>query len=501
MKKLLLILSICFAYGCSEDIVSTKYNNNSSSTEDKQKILSNNISKVALKGDSIFVFTDLGYSVVKSINDINSLFSFENDVSYGYKICYLIGQEHIYTTYTDTKDSTITTKVFSDGNLYNEVNQNWVIKHSTISATVEMAEKSDTLYSAMPYSGVRINTGNKCYLSLIDTIKGNIKEYPKTADTEDTTDIFYRKNFKDHITGSTINNINGVKIFNNKIIAQTWGGIYTSTDGDVWHKNEFMKNKAKECIESSEGFVNNKKIFYAMYRSKINNPSWDTIYTGENKNHGLYVSDDNLETFTYFPKFKDKMIGEESFRAMSSHKNKIIIATTDSVYAGVFDGASFIWKSMSLSSVFASTINSVAINDSLFLLGSDNVGVIYSKDFENWSFLSRNKIIENDLKEVYAYPSIITRKNPITTFAYRLKDDDNVTIEIFDYNGDLVKTVICNQKRNKGYNLLKSTILKYDNWNGTDNNNKNVKPGTYRFKITTLNTKKEAWGQVVVGVL
>lgn len=156
---------------------------------------------------------------------------------------------------------------------------------------------------------------------------------------------------------------------------------------------------------------------------------------------------------------------------------------------------------MSLSSVFASTINSVAINDSLFLLGSDNVGVIYSKDFENWSFLSRNKIIENDLKEVYAYPSIITRKNPITTFAYRLKDDDNVTIEIFDYNGDLVKTVICNQKRNKGYNLLKSTILKYDNWNGTDNNNKNVKPGTYRFKITTLNTKKEAWGQVVVGVL
>ncbi len=501
MKKLLLLISFFFAYNCSDNSVSSLNDNDNSSKEDfnDQEIFTNTISKLMLKGDSLFIFTPTGYSVVPSLSNMDYLYSFENDITDGFNITHFVDDNHVYNGYVDEKNNTINTKTFLNGNLYDETVYDFIIKNKSISAIVEIAPKSDTIYGAMLYSGMLVVADNQYYMSLIDTVANNLIPYP-TAPITDTNHIFYPKNYNKYITSNPKNNVNGVKILNNQIIAQTWDGIYTSKDGDVWKKNEFMAQKAKECIESSFGVVNGKDIFYSMYRTKQNHV-WDTLYTGETQNHGLYVSDDNLETFTYFPKFKDKIIGGESFIHMSSHKDKIIIATTDSVYAGVYNGISFSWQSMGIKSTMANSINSVAINDSMYFLGSENAGVLYSKDFKNWEYIIKSKSVETDLKEIYAFPSKITRINAKTTFAYSIAQIDSVTIEIFDYNNDLIKTIIKDKSRKQGTILEKSTNTTEDIWDGTDSKNRFVKPGNYRFKISTKYGKKSAWGRVTVGVL
>ena len=66
--------------------------------------------------------------------------------------------------------------------------------------------------------------------------------------------------------------------------------------------------------------------------------------------------------------------------------------------------------------------------------------------------------------------------NPVTTIAYSTKDVGNVTLEVYNLRGQLVKTLV---------NEVKETGNHTVTWNGTDDSNKSVSSGVYFYKMVS----------------
>jgi hypothetical protein len=164
--------------------------------------------------------------------------------------------------------------------------------------------------------------------------------------------------------------------------------------------------------------------------------------------------------------------------------------------------------------------NSVAkpavLNDVLFMKKTDTTGTlcVASSDglFVSWneriadtatfSLFSRARAIRGGLEETYALPGIMTDdyrwpQAAKTTFVYKLGSDANVTIRIYDYNMQLVKTVVENAPRRAATPLGRSTDSRSDVWDGKNAFGKHVAPGVYYYKITTSKGER-AFGKIVV---
>jgi hypothetical protein len=118
----------------------------------------------------------------------------------------------------------------------------------------------------------------------------------------------------------------------------------------------------------------------------------------------------------------------------------------------------------------------------------------------------RSNRLESDLRETYAYPSIITMNDswdrPVeAVFAYNLGEDDHVTIDVFDWNMDHVVRIVDDALRRAGSKRTRgrSTVEKEDRWDGTFDNrgSKPVAPGVYYYRITTRKGKR-AFGKIIV---
>lgn len=159
------------------------------------------------------------------------------------------------------------------------------------------------------------------------------------------------------------------------------------------------------------------------------------------------------------------------------------------------------------------------INDIFFSAKTDSSGVLYVGT-SNGLYISRNEIpgksnellqcvkritpVKNALKEAFASPGILKNVeengNDVVRFVYCLSKNANVTIRIYDYNNDLVKTIIEKQPRKSGTENAeygRSNDKYKDIWDGTTAGGKVCAPGVYYFKITT-DIGEHAFGKVVV---
>jgi hypothetical protein len=117
-----------------------------------------------------------------------------------------------------------------------------------------------------------------------------------------------------------------------------------------------------------------------------------------------------------------------------------------------------------------------------------------------FKLLRRDKVIAGGLKETYALPGILSDnyQQGVSTalFVYKLGKDANVTIRIFDYAMQHVRTVIENAPRKAATPNGRSTE-KGDTWDGTTASGKTVAPGVYYYKITTSRGER-SFGKIVV---
>jgi hypothetical protein len=145
----------------------------------------------------------------------------------------------------------------------------------------------------------------------------------------------------------------------------------------------------------------------------------------------------------------------------------------------------------------------IASSEGLFFSERETPG----KSSHDFILIKRAPVVEAGLKNTYARPGILAaqgywdgERQSRTVFVYNLASDAKVTIKVYDYNMDLVRTVIEGKARKAGKNggpQGRSTVEKEDCWDGRDNMGRMVAPGVYYYKINT-NTGERGFGKIVV---
>jgi hypothetical protein len=106
--------------------------------------------------------------------------------------------------------------------------------------------------------------------------------------------------------------------------------------------------------------------------------------------------------------------------------------------------------------------------------------------------------VEAGLTETYAYPTIINQENDKTCFAYNLSEAAKVTIEVFDWNMDLVWRVTTEERPPGSRSRSgRSADALQDCWDGTDSFGNPVAPGVYYYKIIS-HAGGRSFGKIVV---
>jgi len=111
--------------------------------------------------------------------------------------------------------------------------------------------------------------------------------------------------------------------------------------------------------------------------------------------------------------------------------------------------------------------------------------------FENWSMFRAY----DSTAEVYAYPVPYAPTTDGTRlyFHYPVPADAYVTLEVYDFAMDLVKTVVDNEFRTGGPGVAWMT----DSWDGYNGKGDLVAAGIYHFKVT-LSTGEVYWGKLAI---
>ena len=126
------------------------------------------------------------------------------------------------------------------------------------------------------------------------------------------------------------------------------------------------------------------------------------------------------------------------------------------------------------------------------LYRSGNAG----KDWQEFRLYPR---LDGNLRRVYAVPNLLSFGQEPVEIAYKLSQSARTTIEIYNWNMCLVKTIIKDQQRNSGNEQVsgRSTDPRYDYWDGTNNRGAKVPMGTYYIKIKTDKGEK-GFGKIIV---
>jgi hypothetical protein len=164
-------------------------------------------------------------------------------------------------------------------------------------------------------------------------------------------------------------------------------------------------------------------------------------------------------------------------------------SVNDILYLPQADGKASFW-------IASSTTSLPTLNGLFFSLDEKQDEI----DTVAFNYVHRDKKIKSSLTESYAYPGIINSANSgKAVFAYNLSKTTKVTIRIFDWNMDMVKTVIRDRQRYAGNTQTtgRSSVVSEDYWDGTNTYGKRVAVGVYYYKITA-ESGEHAFGKIIV---
>ncbi len=137
---------------------------------------------------------------------------------------------------------------------------------------------------------------------------------------------------------------------------------------------------------------------------------------------------------------------------------------------------------------------SAAASGNTVWLGSDHGLARLTETGTMWSGQWKVYIAAPESKEVYAFPNPFSPKmDSKITFKYDTGGkQENVTIRIFDFGMNYLKTVIQNAPRN-----IAGTDSPFDYWDGTDDNGSVVPNGVYFYRVE-VGSNDPLYGKILV---
>jgi hypothetical protein len=116
-----------------------------------------------------------------------------------------------------------------------------------------------------------------------------------------------------------------------------------------------------------------------------------------------------------------------------------------------------------------------------------------------WANVNSLKALKGGLEEVITFPTLFSGTAPdgspeYVNLGYRLKKDGKVTITVYNYAMEKVKTLVRNSPRKGGGS--RSEVAAEDRWDGKDASGRHVSVGTYYILIETDKGEK-GWGKAI----
>jgi ligand-binding sensor domain-containing protein len=265
----------------------------------------------------------------------------------------------------------------------------------------------------------------------------------------------------------------------------TANGINKSTDGGIsWRKYNHL---------NQENAISGNFIVALGY-NPVNNSVWGATWKAEGytEYYGIsYSTDDGDDWQVVLPHEQAHNFGFKDDQPMA--------ATDDGVFRSSNMGSTWILPGSIVDYKTKGTLKttafySAAASGNTIWLGSDQGLARLQETGSMWSGEWKVYIAAPESKEVYAFPNPFAPKidNKIT-FKYDTGDqEENVTIRIFDFGMNYLKTVIQNAPRK-----ISPSDPPYDSWDGTDDNGSLVPNGVYFYRIE-VGSKDPLFGKILV---
>jgi ligand-binding sensor domain-containing protein len=272
----------------------------------------------------------------------------------------------------------------------------------------------------------------------------------------------------------------------------TAGGINKSTDGGIsWrkfsHQNQSYPISGNWIIALREQHYDTLRIIWAATRD-----------TKPEETQGVSYSKDGGATWG------TTLLGERAWNiAFDNSGNVVYIATDNGIFRSSDFGESWIrsgsiYDPSNLQRFVSTECYGVGVKDDTVWYGGSE-GIAYTIDSPSrpfgsaWHIFRTAEQVENN-KKTYSFPNPFSPNNEPVRLHYSLGTTNsgfkNITIRIFDYAMQPVRTLIQNSSRLSG--------KEYDEiWDGKNDNRSIVANGVYFYRVE-MNDQAPIWGKILV---
>ena len=298
------------------------------------------------------------------------------------------------------------------------------------------------------------------------------------------------------------NNHIGLAIYavdDDTIYVGTGGGLNKSTDGGIsWTKFNHT---------NQEKPISGNRIWRINY-NELDNSVWADTWRAEDNSEFMAISkssDGGKSWQILMPEVQGFDIGFRFYGSSNNYTDYDVISATDQgLYRSnssltTWIAAPEITDQATKISIINSTYRAVTgilreDSNADIWVGTGSTGLVRFKDI-NGTWNGEWKVYLNTGSQVaenstFAFPNPFSPKDGIVRIKYNDTSGSNVTIRIFDFGMNLVRTLIQNASRGAGSEQIET-------WNGKDEFGRIVPNGVYFYRID-IGSQEPLYGKIMV---